>query len=45
MEITEKPYVKTIKTLDLLGWKPQDRLLYYINKLDKDDNKLRNNSL
>ena len=36
---------KDNKTLDLLGWKPQDRLLYYINKLDKDDNKLRNNSL
>ena len=42
-------YRKTLrennKALDLLGWKPQDRLLYYINKLDKDDNKLRNNSL
>ena len=31
--------------LDLLGWKPQDKLLYYINKLEKDENKLRNNSL
>ena len=42
-------YRKTLRknnnALDLLGWEPQDKLLYYINKLDKDDNKLRNNSL
>ena len=31
--------------LNLLGWKPQDKLLYYINKLEKDENKLRNYSL
>ena len=31
--------------LNLLGWKPQDKLLYYINKLEKDENKLRNNRL
>lgn len=31
--------------LNLLGWKPQDRLLYYINQLNKDEDKLRNNSL
>ena len=31
--------------IDILGWKPQDRLLYYINKLEKDENKLRNYSL
>ena len=29
----------------ILGWNPQDRLLYYINNLHKDDNNLRNNSL
>ena len=31
--------------IDILGWKPQDRLLYYINKLEKDENKLCNYSL
>ena len=31
--------------LDLLGWKPKDNLLYYINQLDKDEDKLRNYSL
>ena len=36
---------KNNKALDLLDWKPQDRLLHYINKLEKDENKLRNNSL
>tara|TARA_Y100000356_G_C11253596_1_gene288665 strand:+ start:973 stop:1857 length:885 start_codon:yes stop_codon:yes gene_type:complete len=33
------------EAIDILGWKPQDRLLYYINNLDKDDNNLCNNSL
>ena len=36
---------KNNKALDLLDWKPQDRLLYYINKLEKDEDKLCNNSL
>jgi len=31
--------------LNLLGWKHQDKLLYYINKLEKDENKLSNQSL
>jgi len=42
-------YKKTLRknnnALDLLGWKPQDKLLYYINQLDKDEDKLCNNSL
>tara|TARA_R100000541_G_scaffold641_2_gene4113 strand:+ start:160 stop:1062 length:903 start_codon:yes stop_codon:yes gene_type:complete len=36
---------KNNKALDLLGWKPKDRLLYYINQLDKDEDKLCNYSL
>ena len=31
--------------IDILGWKPQDKLLYYINKLEKNENKLCNYSL
>ena len=42
-------YKKTLRendnALDLLGWKPQDKLLYYINQLDKNEDKLCNNSL
>tara|TARA_R110000772_G_scaffold35708_3_gene85972 strand:+ start:2040 stop:2942 length:903 start_codon:yes stop_codon:yes gene_type:complete len=42
-------YKKTLRknnnALDLLGWKPKDNLLYYINQLDKDEDKLRNYSL
>ena len=42
-------YKKTLRknnnAIDLLGWKPKDRLLYYINQLDKDENKLCNNSV
>ena len=48
MYIDEQPgnYRKTLRknnnALDLLGWKPKDNLLYYINQLDKDEDKLRN---
>ena len=42
-------YRKTLRendnALDILGWKPKDNLLYYINQLDKDEDKLRNHSL
>ena len=33
------------EAIDLLGWKPKDRLLYYINKLDDNENKLCNHSM
>ena len=36
---------KNNNALDLLGWKPKDNLLYYINQLDKDEDKLCNYSL
>ena len=42
-------YRKTLRendnALDILGWKPKDNLLYYINQLDKDEDKLRDHSL
>lgn len=36
---------KNDHTLEILGWKPQDRLLYYIHKLTIDEDKLCHNSL
>jgi UDP-glucose 4-epimerase len=33
------------EAIDLLGWKPQDRLLYYINKLNNNEDKLCGHSL
>jgi len=36
---------KNEDAMEILGWKPQDRLLYYINNLDNDENKLCNNSM
>lgn len=36
---------KSEDAIEILGWKPQDKLLYYINQLDKNEDKLRDNSL
>ena len=36
---------KNDHALEILDWKPQDRLLYYINKLTKDEDKLCNHRL